>query len=159
MPVKKRKNPSGHIVWMYKFEKPGSTRADRRRAWESGFATKGEAVEAESQRRTQEQVRYAMEKGGVGVTAAAPTSLGGLLQEFLRQHSAVKLAAKTHERYKELAAYLDPGLAAMQLKDVTPFAPQQRVGPPAPVRRPYAQDQGAARDETENRPAHRGPDI
>ena len=90
------------------FDYPGTTRENRREIRETGFATKQEAIEAEVARRIEEQKRDQMQKAGVGVTAAVPTTLGTLLQEFIAQHAQEKLAPKTVERYCESANDLDP---------------------------------------------------
>ena len=58
-------------------------------------------------------------KAGAGVDAAAPKTLAMLLEEFLRLHAAEKLASKTIERYRQLAAYLDPNLLAMPFAEVS----------------------------------------
>jgi hypothetical protein len=55
MPVHKRKYRSGKVVWFYQFDVPGSTRTPRRLVKESGFATKGEATDAEAAKRIEEQ--------------------------------------------------------------------------------------------------------
>ena len=44
-----------------------------------------------------------------------------LFGEFFRQHAEEKLAPKTIERYRELAAYLAPELLAMPLGEITPL--------------------------------------
>ena len=44
-----------------------------------------------------------------------------LLEEFFKQHVDGNLAPKTGERYQEQAGYLDPGLLAMTLTDITPL--------------------------------------
>ena len=44
-----------------------------------------------------------------------------LLVEFFAQHVDDNLAPKTAERYHEQAAYIDPGLLAMPLADITPL--------------------------------------
>src|SRR2546429_471332 len=119
MPVKKRQNPSGKVVWSYRFDAPGTTRENRREIRESGFSTKQEATDAEAARRIEEQKRYEMEKAGVGVAAAVPTSLGTLLQEFIAQHAQEKLAPKTVERYRESVGYIDPALLAMPIAEIT----------------------------------------
>jgi integrase len=121
MPVLKRKNPSGKIVWCYRFDAPGSTRENRTEVRESGFATKGDAQDAEAARRIEEQKKSEMAKSGAGVTTAVPTTLSGLLQEFLRRHADEKLAPKTVERYHEQSAYLAPELLAMPLAEITPL--------------------------------------
>ena len=122
MPVHKRKYVSGKTVWFYRFDTPGSTREARSEVREFGFSTKQEAIDAEAARRIEEQKRRDLAKAGALVIAAkVPTTLGGLLQEFLRQHAQEKLAPKTVERYCELVACLTPELAAMPLAEVTPL--------------------------------------
>src|ERR1035438_7113698 len=54
MPVYKFKSGSG-IVWYYSFDLAGSGRQGRRRAKASGFATKKEAQDAETARRTDDR--------------------------------------------------------------------------------------------------------
>ena len=119
MPVYKRKSRSGAVGWGYMFSLPGSSRTDRRRISESGFSSKREAADAEARRRTEEQQKVQLEKGGFGVAAAPPKTLAMLLVEFFAQHVDDKLAPKTAERYHEQAAYIDPGLLAMPLGDIT----------------------------------------
>ena len=121
MPVHKRKNPSGKVIWFYRFDAPGSTRKDRRQVQKFGFNTKQAAVDAEAARRIEEQKRYEMEKAGVGVTVAVPTTLGKLLQEFIAHHVQEKLAPKTIERYREQAGYIDAELLKMPLEELTPL--------------------------------------
>ena len=121
MPVLKRRNPSGKVVWSYRFNAPGSTRERRTEVRESGFATKQAAIDAEATRRIEEQKKFEMVKAGAGVVAALPTTLAGLLREFLRQHVDEKLAPKTIERYHEQSAYLAPELLAMPLAEITPL--------------------------------------
>jgi hypothetical protein len=55
MSVHKYKSRAGKIRWGYQFSLPGSTRKDRKRVFGSGFATKGEATDAEAARRMEEQ--------------------------------------------------------------------------------------------------------
>jgi len=121
MSVHKRKYRDRRVVWRYKFDAPGSTREDRKLIQKVGFATKKEAQDAEGVRRAEEQKKAEMAKAGAGVAAAVPTTLGGLLQEFLRQHAEEKLAPKTVERYREQAGYLAPELLAMPLAEITPL--------------------------------------
>jgi integrase len=122
MSVFKRKYASGKTVWRYMFSGPGSTMEDRRLIAESGFANKREAADAEADRRTKELQKHALAKAGaINVAAALPTTFAMLLQEFFRQHAEEKLAPKTIERYRELAAYLAPELVAMPLGEVTPL--------------------------------------
>jgi len=120
MPVHKRKR-GGKVTWFYKFDAPGSTRENRQTIREYGFATKGEAQDAESKRRIDEQTWHEMAKAGAGVTAAVPATLAALLKEFFHQYAEEKLAVKTVERYTEQAAYLDDSLLAMPLTEITPL--------------------------------------
>jgi integrase len=117
----KRKYRSKQVVWAYQIDLPGSTRTERIRISESGFATKGEALDAEAKRRIEEQQKREMLKAGAGVVAQAPRTLGTLLLEFFRQHADGHLAPKTVERYHDQAAYLDPELLAMPIADITPL--------------------------------------
>jgi integrase len=120
MPVFKRKYQSGKSVWRYIFSAPGSTRQDRRLVEAVGFANKQDAIDAEAKRRTEELQKFDLAKAGAGsVAAALPTTLKMLFQEFFRQHAEEKLAPKTIERYRELAAYLAPDLLAMPLGEIT----------------------------------------
>jgi len=120
MPVHKRKYRSG-IVWYYSFDLPGSGRQDRRRAKESGFATKREAEDAERKRHTEEEQKYNLAKAGAPVAAALPKTLAMLMEEFLRQHAEEKLAPKTVERYREQVLYLDPAILSMPLTEIGPL--------------------------------------
>jgi hypothetical protein len=120
MPVFKRKYRSGKTVWRYLFSAPGSTRQDRRLFGEVGFASKQEAIDAEAKRRIEELQKHELAKAGATTVAAAlPTTFAMLLQEFFCQHAEEKLAPKTIERYRELAAYLAPELLAMPLGEIT----------------------------------------
>jgi hypothetical protein len=118
MPVRKRKNRSGKVVWCYRFSAPGSTRENRKEIREFGFATKDEAVKAEAERRTKEQEKYELAKAGSAVAAAPPKTLAMVLDEFMRLHAREKLAPKTIERYGDHIATLDKGLLAMALGDL-----------------------------------------
>jgi hypothetical protein len=120
MPVHKRKYRSGKVVWFYQFDIPGSTRTTRLLIKGSGFATKGEATDAEAARRIEEQQKVDLAKRGGGAEPV-PTTLKMLLDEFLRQHAAEKLAPKTVERYREQAAYISPELLAKPLAEITPL--------------------------------------
>src|SRR5580698_10643529 len=122
MPVFKRKYESGKTVWRYLFSGPGATREDRRLFAEVGFASKQEAIDAEAKRRIDELQRFEVTKAGAAsVAAALPTTLGMLFREFFLQYAEEKLAPKTIERYRELAAYLAPELLAMPLGEITPL--------------------------------------
>src|SRR5512146_1788408 len=119
MPVYKRKNRSGKVVWFYKFQPPGATRrASPIR--EFGFATKQEAIDAEVARRLDEHKKLDLRKAGAaGVAAAIPKTLAMLLAEFMKQHAEENLAPKTVERYREMIAYLAPELLAMELAAIS----------------------------------------
>jgi integrase len=119
MSAHKRKYHSGQVVWFYQFDPPGSTREQRGRVTESGFATKREAEDAEAIRRTEEQRKRDLAKAGASVAAPLPKTLSMLLEEFFRQHVDQKLAPKTIERYHEQAAYLDPELLRMPIAEIT----------------------------------------
>jgi integrase len=119
MSAHKRKYRSGQVVWFYQFDPPGSTREQRGRVTESGFATKREAEDAEAIRRTEEQRKQDLAKAGANVAAPLPKTLSMLLEEFFRQHVDEKLAPKTIERYHEQAAYLDPELLRMPIAEIT----------------------------------------
>src|SRR5712691_12793008 len=75
MPVYKSKNRSGAVRWGYMFSLPGSSRNDRRRISESGFATKREAEEAEARRRIDEQRKLELAKACAGIAAQPPRTL------------------------------------------------------------------------------------
>jgi integrase len=120
MPVHKRKYRSGQVVWHYAFGLPGSTRTNRERATESGFATKAEAQSAEAARRIEEQQKRDLAKAGASIAAAPPKTLSMLMEEFMR-HSGDKLAPKTLDRYHQQSAYLHPVLLAMPITDITPL--------------------------------------
>jgi len=121
MPAYKRNNRGGPITWGFMFSLPGSSRIDRRRIFESGFATKREAQAAEARRRVEEQQKLDLAKAGSGVAAKPPTTLASLLCEFFAQHVDGNLAPKTTERYHEQASMLDPELLAMKLSEITPL--------------------------------------
>jgi integrase len=122
MPVFKRKYESGKTVWRYLFSAPGATRQDRRLVGEVGFASKQDAIDSEAKRRTEELQKYELNKSGASMIAAVlPTTLAMLFQEFFLQHAEEKLAPKTVERYRELAAYVAPELLAMPLRDIRPL--------------------------------------
>ena len=155
MPVFKRKYESGKTVWRYLFSAPGSTRQDRRLIEEVGFASKQEAIDAEAKRRTEELQKYELAKAGAGpVAAALPTTLAMLFREFFRQHAEEKLAPKTIERYRELAAYLAPELLAMPLAEIYAASSEPRMEPAAQVRRPSPENETGSTAECQDRQAH-----
>jgi integrase len=120
MSVRKRTNPSGKIVWFFRFDAPGSTRENRTEIREFGFATKQAATEADATRRIDEQKKYEIARSGAPLIEI-PKTLSGLLDEFFRQHADEKLASKTVERYRDQASYLAPELKAMPLTEITPL--------------------------------------
>ena len=120
MPAFRRRYRSGHVLWGYQFDRPGSTREERDRISGSGFSTKREAEDAEAIRRVDEQQKRDLVKAGASIAAAPPKTLSTLLSEFIR-HSEEKLAPKTVERYREQSAYLDPDLSGMTLTEITPL--------------------------------------
>jgi integrase len=121
MAVRKRKWKTANgvqIAWSYVFDAPGSTRDKRKQIYESGFASKKEAADAEAERRLKEQRAFDLMK----VTPAEiPGTLGGLLKEFFDQHGEKSLAPKTLRRYREMADYLDADLLAMQIPNIKPL--------------------------------------
>jgi len=122
MPVYKRKNTSGKIVWRYQFAGPAGTRENQNLMAASGFATKQAAIAAEVVRRTEELKKFEMRKvDAAGVAAAMPTTLAMLLAEFMKQHAQENLAPKTCERYQEMIVYLAPELLAMDMAAITPL--------------------------------------
>lgn len=55
-------------MWGYMFSLPGSSRSNRRRISESGFATKREAEDAEARRRIEEQRKLDLANASAGTT-------------------------------------------------------------------------------------------
>ena len=151
MPVYKRKNRSGKVVWRYQFTL-GATREKQELFSKSGFATKQEAIAAEATRRAEEQVRRAATGGVAAPHADDPGDAPGGVHEAVREEH---LAPKTIERYHEMRAYLSPELLAMNMTEITPLHLQPRVGAVAEVGRPHPQDQDAAPDEAEDGKEHR----
>ena len=152
MPVYKRTYRSGKVVWYYQFAPPGSTRQNQDLITESGFATKQEAIAAEAVRRTEELVRQAATGG---VAAAMPTTLAMLLAEFMKQYAQEKLAPKTVERYREMAAYIAPELLAMNMTEITALHLSREWTRLLKSGGPHSQVQDASRDEAEDGQEHR----
>jgi integrase len=121
MAIRKRKWKTAQGVktaWSYCFDAPGSTRENRNQVFESGFASKKEATDAEVERRIKEQRDFELQK----VTPAdVPGTLAGLLKEFFSEHGAKALAAKTLQRYREMADYLHADLLAMPVPKIKPL--------------------------------------
>jgi integrase len=120
MSVRKRVNPSGKIVWFFRFDAPGSTRENRTEIREFGFTSKQAAIEAEAKRRIEEQKKYEIVQSG-GPVIEIPETFSGLLAEFFRQHAEEKLASKTAQRYREQAAYLSTDVLALPFNKITPL--------------------------------------
>ena len=122
MPVFKRKYRSGKTVWRYIFSAPGSTRQDRRLICES-------VSPANRMQSTPRRSAVPRNSRSTSWRSLAPAQLrrpflprsAMLIREFFRQHAEEKLAPKTIERYRELAAYLAPELLAMPLGEITPL--------------------------------------
>ena len=119
MSVRKWKFRSGKVSWCYVFDAPGSTKANRRQIKVTGFATKAAAKDAEAERMVEE--RKKLELAQTHPVESVPKTLGMLLDEFLNEHAAKKLAPKTTERYREQAEYLSPDLLKMVLAEITPL--------------------------------------
>ena len=127
MPVRKRILPSGEIAWSYTFDAPGSTKANRKQIYKSGFATKKDATDAEAARRIavhkeSELVQLdelptpeGQEEG------AARNTLAALFEQFFREHGAKSLSPKTLSRYRDMVQYLDPELRAMPVTAIRPL--------------------------------------
>ena len=85
------------------------------------FATRKEATDAEAARRL--QIHREAEQARKADTPPLLT-LGGLLNEYLadqdRKPKGMRIASKTLERYRELAACLSPEITTLPLNDVTP---------------------------------------
>jgi len=118
MSVHKRKLKSGGHVWAYCFDAPGSGRTNRRQIYASGFASKKEAQDAEAARRIEAQREQELR---IETQGPIPATLASLLEEFFSEHGAKALAAKTLQRYREMARYLKPELCAMPLTAIRPI--------------------------------------
>jgi integrase len=120
MAIHKRKKRN-KVDWYFKFDLQGATRTTRRIIRAFGFATRQEAIEAEANRRIDEQKKAELAKAGAGVDAPVPKTLATLLDEFIRQHACENLAPKTIERYREQAVYISPELLAKPIAEITPL--------------------------------------
>jgi hypothetical protein len=121
MAIRKRKWKTAQGIqtaWSYVFDAPGSTRTSRKQIFESGFASKKEAQDAETARRVKAQRDYELQSA---TPQAIPGTLAGLLKGFFSEHGAKALAAKTLQRYREMADYLDADLLAMPLPKIKPI--------------------------------------
>jgi integrase len=120
MPVHKRKR-GGKVDWYFKFDLQGATRTTRRIIRAFGFATRQEAIDAEANRRIDEQKKAELAKTGAGVDAPVPKTLATLLDEFIRQHACEHLAPKTVERYREQTIYISAEVLSKPLGEITPL--------------------------------------
>jgi integrase len=120
MPVHKRKR-RGKVDWYFKFDLQGATRTTRRIIRAFGFATRQEAVQAESSRRLAEQQKCELAKAGGDIDREVPKTLAMLLDEFFRHHASETLAPKTVERYRDTAIYISLELLAKPLAEITPL--------------------------------------
>jgi integrase len=120
MSVKKWKFRSGKISWCYVFDAPGSTKEKRKQIRVTGFTSKGEAQAAEASRRIEEQKKYELAQTQP-VRETLPTTLAMLLEQFLKEHAAKKLAPKTSERYWQQLPYISPGLMNTPLEQIKPL--------------------------------------
>lgn len=121
MPVFKRKH-RGKLTWFYKFDAPGSSRTNRHRIQGYGFATKSAAIDAEAARHIEAQQKYDLAQTGALVAdEELPKTLAMLVEQFFQQYANDKLAPKSTERYREQVSYLDAGLLAMPIADITPL--------------------------------------
>jgi integrase len=118
MAVHKRKR-RGKTDWFYKFDQPNATRKSRRIIRAFGFATRQEAIQAESNRRQAEQQKCELAKAGGNVDREVPKTLAMLLDEFFSHHACENLAPKTVERYRDVVAYISPELLAKPIVEVT----------------------------------------
>lgn len=117
MSVSKRKWKSGQ-AWAYCFDAPGSTRENRKQIFQSGFASKKEAQDAEAAWRIEVQRECELQKNTPG---EIPGTLASLLEEFFSEHGAKSLARKTLQRYREMAEYIDADLRALPLTNIRPL--------------------------------------
>jgi hypothetical protein len=117
MAIHKRKR-RGKIDWYFKCNAPGGTRESRRIIRGFGYQTRQAAIEAEANRRVEEQRKLVMSEAGATVVGAVPKTLAELFDEFFRVN-ATKLARKTVDRYQDFAKYLSPELLAMPISDIT----------------------------------------
>ena len=96
MPIYKRKNRSGKVVWRYQFAL-GATREKQELFWKSGYATKAEAVAAETTRRAEERCARPYRRR----RRADADDLATLSEEFMKQYAKENFAPKTVEGYRD----------------------------------------------------------
>jgi hypothetical protein len=154
MATRKHKSKAiGKVTWSYVFDAPGSSRTDRRQVALYGFATRKEAQEAEMLRKIEVQKAHEASLRG---TPPPPNTLAALIQEFCKEHADRNLAAKTVERYRELAGYLSSALLAMPITEITPLHLTRRMEPPSRIRRAPPPNKGGARTLQQDGAQYRG---
>jgi len=84
------------------------SRGDRQRYEQGGFATRSEAINAESAKRLE------IERGQ---TTKDTSTLGAAIEKFFADRGET-MSPKTLDRYRELADYLSPNLKAMPISNV-----------------------------------------
>jgi integrase len=115
---KHKSKATGKVTWSYVFDAPGSSRTDRRQVALYGFATRKEAQEAEMLRKIEVQKAHEASLRG---TPPPPNTLAAMIEEFCKEHADRNLAAKTVERYRDMAGYLSSALLAMPVTEITPL--------------------------------------
>src|ERR1035438_3451477 len=108
MSIHKLKLKGKRVSWYYLFSAPGATRENRRQIKKGGFATKGEAIDAEAARRLD------ITNEADDVPGATPKTLGAVIREWLKDRGPT-LSPKTATRYAELAGYLSPDRKSTRL--------------------------------------------
>src|ERR1017187_7654871 len=106
MSVKKKLLSGKAFSWGYEFAI--GSRGDRQRYKQGGFATRSEAINAESAKRLE------IERGE---TTKDTSTLGAAIEKFFADRGET-MSPKTLDRYRELADYLSPNLMAMPISNV-----------------------------------------
>lgn len=106
MSVKKKILSGKRVSWGYEFAI--GPRGNRQRYKQGGFATRNEALNAESQRRLEIDRTRQIEATG---------TLGQVITKFFEDRGQ-ELRPKTLHRYRELADYLSPDLKAAPISEV-----------------------------------------
>jgi integrase len=106
MSVKKKLLSGKAFSWGYEFAV--GSRGDRQRYKQGGFATRSEAINAESAKRLE------IERGE---TTKDTSTLGAAIEKFFADRGET-MSPKTLDRYRELANYLSPNLTAMPISKV-----------------------------------------
>ena len=106
MPLTKKMLSGKRVSWGFQFAIGG--RGNRQRFKQGGFATRSEALTAESKCRL--EIDRAQKVGATG-------TLGGAIAKFFEDRSA-ELSPKTLSRYRELAEYLSPELKTAPIAEI-----------------------------------------